>query len=69
MTEREHKSEVAQLMEQITLEYEAAHLGLHGLACGNMHHDCIIAGMEQSVPSMLQLFEKGKHQAAHTYGS
>jgi hypothetical protein len=43
----EHKSEVAQLQQQISLEYEAAQRGLTGLAAGSATHTFITARMER----------------------
>ncbi len=42
----EHGSEVAQLLSQISEEYEAAKRGLGGLACGTSKHEFITARME-----------------------
>jgi hypothetical protein len=46
MQESECKSDVAQLMQQITAEYEAAVRGLHGLAQGTAQHSFITQRME-----------------------
>ena len=46
MDERENKSEVARLMRQIELEYEAAHRLLHDFAAGAGKHQFITARME-----------------------
>lgn len=46
MQENENKSEVARLLRQIDLEYEAAEHGLNGLA-GVARHEFITARMEQ----------------------
>ena len=46
MDERENKSEVARLMRQIELEYEAAHRAMHGFAAGAGKHEFITARME-----------------------
>ncbi|MBV9019436.1 MAG: hypothetical protein JO125_15525 [Chloroflexi bacterium] len=43
----ENKSEVARLMQQITMEYQAAKLGLTGLASGTATHAFITAKMER----------------------
>src|SRR5215471_20765593 len=43
----EQKSEVAQLLQQISLEYEAAGRGLMGLSAGSAKHSFITARMEQ----------------------
>ena len=41
------KSEVAQLLQQINLEYEAATRGLTGLSAGSAKHSFITARLEQ----------------------
>jgi hypothetical protein len=46
MDETENKSEVARLMRQIELEYEAAQRGLNGFAAGAAKHQFITARME-----------------------
>jgi hypothetical protein len=43
---QEQRSEVACLLAQIKAEYEAAKLGLVGLAYGTSHHDFITKRME-----------------------
>ena len=43
----EQKSEVAQLLQQISLEYEAATRGLTGLSAGSAKHSFITAKLEQ----------------------
>jgi|GEM_PF-1193488 hypothetical protein len=43
----EGKSDVARLLRQIDLEYEAAQQGITGLAVGTARHDFINARMEQ----------------------
>ena len=43
----EQKSEVAQLLQRIGLEYEAAERGLTGLSAGSTKHSFIIARLEQ----------------------
>jgi hypothetical protein len=43
----EQKSEVAQLLQQISLEYEAAGRGLTGLSAGSARHSFITARLEQ----------------------
>ncbi len=43
---REQRSEVARLLEQISVEYEAAQRGLSGLAYGTVRHEFITARME-----------------------
>ncbi len=45
--ETEIKSEVARLLKQIDLEFEAAQLGISGLAEGAARHEFIKAKMEQ----------------------
>jgi len=42
MDETENKSEVARLMQQIELEYEAAQRGLYGFAYGAAKHEFIV---------------------------
>ena len=42
----EQRSEVARLLSQISAEYEAARLGLTGLAYGVSQHEFITARME-----------------------
>ena len=46
MDERENKSEVARLVRQIELEYEAAQRGMHDFAAGAGKHQFITARME-----------------------
>jgi hypothetical protein len=46
--ETENKSEVARLLKQIDLEFEAAQLGISGLAEGTARHDFINARMDQA---------------------
>jgi hypothetical protein len=41
------KSEVAQLLQQISLEYEATVRGLKGLSAGSAKHSFITARLEQ----------------------
>jgi hypothetical protein len=43
---REHRSEVARLLLQISAEYEAAQRGLTGLSYGMSQHEFITARME-----------------------
>lgn len=43
---KQNRSEVAQLLSQITDEYEAALRGLSGIAYGTSQHDFITAKME-----------------------
>ncbi|HTD18186.1 MAG TPA: hypothetical protein VK667_01520 [Ktedonobacteraceae bacterium] len=45
--ETENKSEVARLLKRIDLEFEAAQLGISGLAEGTARHDFINARMDQ----------------------
>ena len=46
MEEIANKGEVARLMRQIELEYEAAQRGLYGFAAGAAKHEFITARME-----------------------
>jgi hypothetical protein len=46
MSEQENKSEVARIMRQIEMEYEAAQHGLYGFAAGTAKHEFITARME-----------------------
>ncbi|MGH2496937.1 MAG: hypothetical protein ACRDIV_19715 [Ktedonobacteraceae bacterium] len=46
MDERENKSEVARIMRQIELEYEAAQRSMYGYAAGAAKHEFITARME-----------------------
>jgi hypothetical protein len=41
-----NKSEVARILEQISLEYEAAYRGMYGYAAGAAKHQFITARME-----------------------
>jgi hypothetical protein len=52
----EHRSEVARLLAQITVEYEAAQRGLIGFAYGASQHEFITARMENmgQIHSQLQ---------------
>ena len=43
----ENKSEVARVLEQIELEFQAARSGLYGLAFGSAKHEFITSKMEQ----------------------
>ena len=43
----ENKSEVARVLEQIELEFQAAQRGLYGLAFGSAKHEFITCKMEQ----------------------
>ena len=47
MDEHENKSEVARLMRQIELEYEAAQRAMSGFAVGVAKHEFITARMEK----------------------
>jgi hypothetical protein len=47
MDERENKSEVARLMRQIELEYEAAQRTMYGFAADAGKHEFITARMEK----------------------
>ena len=47
MEQRESKSEVARVLEQIELEFQAAQRGLYGLAFGTAKHEFITSKMEQ----------------------
>ena len=61
----ESKSEVAQLMCRIALEYEAAERGLTGFAEGNSKHQFITARMENIGACRERLAELvGDEQAA-----
>jgi hypothetical protein len=51
------KSEVARLLRQIDLEYQAAHLGLTGLASGTSQHQVITARMEHMGESFTTLID------------
>jgi len=44
---KKQKSEVARLLQQISLEYEAATRGLTGLSAGSAKHSFITARLEQ----------------------
>lgn len=41
------QSEIADLLQQIDLEYDAARAALTGLACGTAQHEFITARMER----------------------
>ena len=41
-----NKSEVARILEQISLEYEAAYRSMYGFAAGSAKHEFITARME-----------------------
>lgn len=43
----ENKSEVARVLEQIELEYQAAYQAMHGLALGSAKHQFITNKMER----------------------
>ena len=47
MHEHDHRSEIARLRQRIAEEYEAAMLGLSGLAYGTAKHAFITRRMEQ----------------------
>lgn len=47
MNMTQNKSEVARVLEQIELEYQAAHQALHGLAMGTAKHQFITNKMER----------------------
>jgi hypothetical protein len=65
MDENECKSEVARLMRQITLEYEAAANGLNGLASGMAQHAYITAKMQRMGACHNELITLvGKQEAA-----
>lgn len=57
------KSEVAQLIQHIILQEEAAHWGLSGLAIV-ASHELITARMERGAERILQLIHEGKHEEA-----
>ena len=57
------KSEVAQLMRQIDLEYQAAQRGLYGFAVV-ASHELITARMERGAERILRLITEGKHDEA-----
>jgi hypothetical protein len=60
----ENKSELARLMQQITMEYQAAERGLNGLASGSATHACIAAKMERMSNYQKALSEfVGPHEA------
>jgi hypothetical protein len=66
MIEPEPRSEIARLMQQIELEYQAAHNALYGLSAGTTKHEFITAKMER----MGELHEElktlvGAEQAIH----
>ncbi len=44
---RRNRSELAQLLEQIDMQHEAAYLALRGLASGTAQHEIINAKMER----------------------
>ncbi len=60
---QENKSEVAQLMLQIDLEYQAAQRGLYGFAV-MASHELITARMELGAERILRLITEGKHDEA-----
>jgi hypothetical protein len=57
------KSEVAQLMERLALEEQAAYNGLHAPAIV-ASHAAINARMQRGAERILKLAEEGKHQEA-----
>jgi len=60
------KSEVARLLQQISLEYEAATRGLTGLSAGSAKHSFITAKLEQIGAYHEQLVNLvGEVQATH----
>ena len=64
MDEHTNHSEVACLLQQISLEFEAARLGLTGLAFGTAQHTFINAKMERAAIYQEQLAEVvGEQQA------
>ena len=81
MSEQENKSEVARLMQQIELEYEAAQRGLYGFAAGTAKHEFITArmenighcheklktlvGEEQAVVALAQALEQAGNETKH----
>ena len=78
MEERENKSEVARIMRQIELEYEAAQRGMYGYAAGVAKHEFITArmvnigacheqlktlvGEEQAVVALAQALEQADNE-------
>ncbi|MBV9707216.1 MAG: hypothetical protein JO125_07385 [Chloroflexi bacterium] len=58
------KSEVARLLQQITLEYEAAQRGLSGLAYGTAQHKFIEARTERIAQYSLTLRQQVGDQEA-----
>jgi len=55
-------SEVAQLMQRIELEHQAARQALTGLALGISKHEFITARMQRNAERLLKLIQEGKHQ-------
>ena len=51
------KSEVAQLMEQISVQHESARLALNGLAYGTAMHEFITRRMERIASCSVQLMK------------
>ena len=47
MSEQKPGSEVARLLQQIELEYQAAHHALYGLSAGGSKHEFITKKMER----------------------
>jgi len=62
MSEPESKSEIAQLLRRIDLEYQAAQWGLTGFAEGSSKHAFITARAERGAERILRLIDEGKHQ-------
>jgi uncharacterized protein YprB with RNaseH-like and TPR domain len=64
MSEPESKSEIAQLLRRIDLEYQAAQWGLTGFAEGSSKHAFITARAERGAERILRLIDEGKHAEA-----
>ena len=65
MTGSESKSEVARLMQQIALEYEAAQQGMSGLAYGTSQHRFLTLRTENICHLQKQVLELvGPQEAA-----
>lgn len=47
MQKQQNQSDVARLLARISIEYEAAERGLHGLTAGTLRHEFIIRKMER----------------------
>ncbi|MBV9688702.1 MAG: hypothetical protein JO202_03220 [Ktedonobacteraceae bacterium] len=65
MAEAETKSEIARLVQHISLQYEAAKRARGGLVCSTRRHDFIIARMQQAAERVLRLACEGKRQLAN----